>query len=328
MDAGSVARAYAYFSAESLRYVTALSQLRICFLAGTLGQGGAERQLFYSLRALRQCGAVPRVLCLAQNEFWEERIRNLGVPVTCVGQMQSKLKRLFRILVELRKQPPKIFQSQHFYTNAYVAAGARALRLCGIGALRCDGLSEVQESGLIGGWLSLHTPRVIVANSRSAIQYALGNGVRPDRIHFLPNVVDTTHFCPGSMRREQGMTLLNAGRLAPQKRVDLFIDLLARIRSKAAAPVRGIIVGDGPLRKSLEERAAGLGLMPPVLEFRGAVSDLAEVYRQSDIFVLTSDFEGTPNVLLEASGSGLPIVTTRTGDTSQCGSRWRDRIPL
>jgi len=167
MDAGSVARAYAYFSAESLRYVTALSQLRICFLAGTLGQGGAERQLFYSLRALRQCGAVPRVLCLAQNEFWEERIRNLGVPVTCVGQMQSKLKRLFRILVELRKQPPKIFQSQHFYTNAYVAAGARALRLCGIGALRCDGLSEVQESGLIGGWLSLHTPRVIVANSHS-----------------------------------------------------------------------------------------------------------------------------------------------------------------
>jgi glycosyltransferase involved in cell wall biosynthesis len=295
----------------------ALSQLRICFLAGTLGQGGAERQLFYTLRALRQSGAVPSVLCLAQNEFWEERIKNLGVPVTCVGQMQSKLKRIFRILVELRKQPPEIFQSQHFYANAYVAAGARALRLCGIGALRGNGLSEMQDSGLMGGWLSLHTPRVIAANSRSAIQYALGKGVRPNRIYFLPNVVDTTHFCPGRTRREnRTTTLLIAGRLSPEKRVDRFLDLLARIRSKTAASVRGIIVGDGPLRKLLEERAVGLGLMPPVLEFRGAVPDLAEVYRESDIFVLTSDSEGTPNVLLEASGSGLPIVTTRIGDTS------------
>jgi glycosyltransferase involved in cell wall biosynthesis len=292
-----------------------LPGLKVCFLAGTLGQGGAERQLFYNLRALQQSGALPRVLCLAQNEFWEERIKNLGVPVTCVGQIQSKLKRLFRILVELRKQPPNIFQSQHFYTNAYVAAGARALRLYGIGALRGDGLSEVQDSGLIGGWLSLHMPRVIVANSRSAIHYALEKGVRPNRIHFLPNVVDTTHFCPGHTRREHTTTLLIAGRLAPEKRVDRFLDLVSRIRSKVTDPVCGIIVGDGPLRKSLQERAVGLGLMPPVLEFRGAVSDLAEVYRESDIFVFTSDSEGTPNVLLEASASGLPIVTTRTGDT-------------
>jgi glycosyltransferase involved in cell wall biosynthesis len=293
-----------------------LSELKICFLAGTLGQGGAERQLFYNLRALRQNGAVPRVLCLAQNEFWEEPIRNLGVPVTCVGQMQSKLTRLLRIMVELRKRPPKILQSQHFYTNSYVAAAARALRLCGIGALRGNGLSEVQDSGPIGGWLSLHAPRVIAANSRSGIQYAVRKGVCSKRLHFLPNVVDTTHFCPGGLRREHAMTLLIAGRLAPEKRVDRFLDLLARIRSKAAVPARGIIVGDGPLRKSLEERAACLGLMPPVVEFRGSVSDLLEVYRESDIFVLTSDSEGTPNVLLEASGSGLPIVATRTGDAT------------
>jgi glycosyltransferase involved in cell wall biosynthesis len=111
-------------------------------------------------------------------------------------------------------------------------------------------------------------------------------------------------------------TLLIAGRLAPVKRIDRFLDLVARIRPKAAGPVRGIIAGDGPLRKSLQERAACLGLMPPVVEFRGSVSDLAEIYHESDIFVFTSDSEGTPNVLLEASGSGLPIVATRTGDTS------------
>jgi len=293
-----------------------LAKLKLCFLAGTLGQGGAERQLFYILRALRQSGAVPRLLCLAQNEFWEDRIKNLGVPVTCVGQTRSKLKRLLRIIVELRKHPPQVLQSQHFYANAYVAAAARALRLCGIGSLRGNGLFEVQDSGRIGGWLSLRAPKVMAANSKAAIRYATEHGVRPERLYFLPNVVDTTHFCPGRARREHPTTLLFAGRLAPEKRVDRFLGLVARIRGKAAVPIRGIIVGDGPLRKSLEERAACLGLRPPVVEFRGSASDMADVYRESDIFVLTSDSEGTPNVLLEASGSGLPIVATRAGGTS------------
>jgi glycosyltransferase involved in cell wall biosynthesis len=71
------------------------------------------------------------------------------------------------------------------------------------------------------------------------------------------------------------------------------------------------------LRKTLEDRAANLGLLPPVVEFRGAVSDLADAYREADIFVLTSASEGTPNVLLEASSSGLPVVATRVGGTNE-----------
>ena len=52
-----------------------LAGLRICFVAGTLGQGGAERQLYYILRALTQAGAQPYVLCLTRGELWEKRIR-------------------------------------------------------------------------------------------------------------------------------------------------------------------------------------------------------------------------------------------------------------
>ncbi len=290
-----------------------LSKLNICFLAGTLGQGGAERQLFCILRALRESVANPRLLCLGQNEYWENRIKSLGVPVTCVGHAQSKLKRLFRMLRELRKEPPAIFQSQHFYTNAYVAAAARVLRLCEIGAIRSDGFQAVQANGPIGGWLNLHAPRIIAANSQLAIRYAVDHGLSPRRLYFLSNVVDTAELSPGYPRPSRPVRLLAAASLLPVKRLDRFIAVLARLRRETNTEVRGAIAGAGPLRSQLDEQANALGLLPPVLEFLGSVSDLAPIYRDADVCVLTSDYEGTPNVLLEAMASGLPVVTTKVG---------------
>src|SRR5882757_606381 len=78
--------------------ISSLSKLKLCFLAGTLEHGGAERQLFYILQALCQAGATPRLLSLDQGEFWEETIKALGVCVSWVGDRPSRLTRLFRVL--------------------------------------------------------------------------------------------------------------------------------------------------------------------------------------------------------------------------------------
>jgi glycosyltransferase involved in cell wall biosynthesis len=290
-----------------------LSKLKICFLAGTLGQGGAERQLFYNLSVLRQCGADVRLLCLRQHEFWEDRIRSLGVPIIYVGQAKSKLRRLFHIVNELRRDPPTIFQSQHFFTSAYVAVAARLLRIPGIGALRSNGFSDVLDTGRIGGWLNLRAPKWIVANSEAAIRYAREQGVRPERLHFLGNVVDTNHLRPGVRSSGETVRLIGVGQLYEAKRFDRFLSTLARLRGEGNRPATGVIVGDGPLRAQLEKQAQALGLLPSAVEFKGRIDDVSPIYREADICVLTSDHEGTPNVLLEAMSSGLPIVATRVG---------------
>ena len=107
--------------------------------------------------------------------------------------------------------------------------------------------------------------------------------------------------------------LLAVGRLVTQKRYDRFLSILARVRGQVGRQIEAVIVGSGPLRKQLEEQAARLGLLPGVVEFKGTVADLAPVYQQADILVLTSDWEGTPNVVLEAMASGLPVVATSVG---------------
>ncbi|MBL9168120.1 MAG: glycosyltransferase [Verrucomicrobiales bacterium] len=290
-----------------------LSSLKICILAAGLGRGGAERQLYYLLSALQQSGAAVRLLSFTSNDFWEGRIRELGVPITPLVERPSKLGRLMSLVKILRRESPDVFQSQHFYTGAYVGLVSRLLGIPGIGALRSNGVMEVKDSGSVAGWLSLRGPKIIAANSKQAIRYAESSGLRSDRLFFLPNVVDTSVLRPADSPSGGPIRLVAVGTLHQCKRFDRFLEILARLRGSVGDRVTGLIVGDGPLRGQLEEQASRLGLMPGGVEFRGSVSNVAPVFREAQIAVLTSEYEGTPNVLLEAMATGLPVVASRVG---------------
>jgi glycosyltransferase involved in cell wall biosynthesis len=290
-----------------------LARLNICFIAGTLGQGGAERQLYYILQALCRCGAQTRLLCLTQGEFWEDHIRALGVPVVWIGRHPSKTARLVHLVRLLRQEPPHLLQSQHFFANLYAMLAATLCGIPAIGALRTDGVEEVRSLGAVLGSLSLHLPPYVAANSQAAIREAIGRRVTSDRLHFLPNVIDTQHFKPRPGATGDPLRILSVGRLVPQKRQDRLLRLVARLQAQWPGRFRVSIAGDGPLRGPLEKQARELRLLPDVVEFVGVIPDTASLYQASDLLLLTSDWEGTPNVILEAMASGLPVVATNVG---------------
>jgi glycosyltransferase involved in cell wall biosynthesis len=294
-----------------------LSKLKICYIAGTLGQGGAERQLFYAIQALRQSGAAVRVLSLDRGGFWEAPIKELGASVTWVGQDRSRFKRVRRIVKSLKNESADILQSQHFYANAYASLSALFLNCKAIGALRSNGCFDLSQCGKVGGRINLHLPKILAANSQSSIQYAIQHRVPLSRLFFLPNVVDTDQFKPAPIAPRGPITLLTAGRLTREKRFDRFISLVHQLRSNRGLDVRGWIVGptraDQDLRPELERQAAALGLRSNALRFLGSMPDMSSIYQQATIFVLTSEHEGTPNVLLEAMATGLPVVATNAG---------------
>jgi glycosyltransferase involved in cell wall biosynthesis len=289
-----------------------LSGVQICFLAGTLGQGGAERQLYYILRSVSQLGIKPQVLCFSRGEFWEDKIRELGISVTWVGQHKTKVLRLFRILSLLRANPPDIIQSQHAYTNLYAAITARLLHTREIGAIRSDAIHEIHDIGILG-YPSLSMPRIVIANSQSAIENAINARVPAKHLHYLPNVVDTEQFRPRIKREKNAILhIIAVGSLEKPKRFDRFIRAISRLRY-LGKQIKGIVIGDGALRTQLEQQVLDLGFGTLDIEFKGRISDMAPVYRDGDILVSTSDWEGTPNVVLEAMASGMPVVATNVG---------------
>jgi glycosyltransferase involved in cell wall biosynthesis len=289
--------------------------MKICFVAGTLGKGGAEQQLYYYLRTLKELGADVTLLCLTRDEFWEEPIRALGVPVTVVGESPSRATRTFRITAEVRRIRPDIVQSQHFYTNLYAMAAAKASGAIDVGAMRNDCISEVADSGRVLGTLSFRLPRYLIGNSRKGIENALSMGRAPSRTFFLQNVVDTDRFSPRAEPRRHGpVRILLAGRLEPQKRVDRFLRLVRSLTGAVDTPVEGVVAGDGALRPEMERLAHEMGLVPATVKFLGRVDDMTPVYRDADLLVLTSDHEGAPNVVMEAMACGIPVVSTDAGD--------------
>jgi glycosyltransferase involved in cell wall biosynthesis len=285
--------------------------MKICVLAGTLGRGGAERQLYFMLRALVREGVNVKLLCLTRGEAFEQQIRDLGVEIEWVGRAENRLLRMYEIYKALRAMDPELIQSSHFYTNTYAGVISKLMRIPSIGAIRNDVNSELRANPVFGK-LHLRLPDYLIANSRVGVDNAIANGIPANRLYLLANVVERP--ATQKPRSKSGFTFLFAGRLAPAKRPELFIRMAERLcDTMPDRNLRFLILGDGVLRSELEAKAATTRLPSTRLSFLGERADVNEVFEEADALVLTSKFEGTPNVILEAMSHGMPVIATRVG---------------
>jgi glycosyltransferase involved in cell wall biosynthesis len=109
-------------------------------------------------------------------------------------------------------------------------------------------------------------------------------------------------------RRSGPPRLLAAGRMVPQKRFDILLRAFAASTNRDA---RLTILGDGPLRSELDRLARSLGIADRV-DMPGYVGDIIPALRKSDLFVLSSDYEGLPAVVIEALACNVPVVATES----------------
>lgn len=288
---------------------------KICFVAGTLGRGGAERQLFYMLRELKRSGANVRLISLTKGESFEREIKDLGVSVDYVGGSNFKLIRLWRIIRSLKKEPADIVQSAHFYTNLYVAVAAFFTGARGIGAIRNDLTSEELKVNRAFGRGHLRLPEHMIANSSLARTRAIERGVNSNRIDLLNNAVDVEWLRSArNGHPHRAVHVLFVGRLVEQKRPDLFLRIIANVNKRVPkGTLKATMIGDGPMREGLESLALSLGLSTDTVQLTGKCDDMPRAYSSADILVSTSSWEGTPNVVLEALACGIAVVATRVG---------------
>lgn len=101
--------------------------------------------------------------------------------------------------------------------------------------------------------------------------------------------------------------ILGAGRFYPQKGFATLLKAFAFVR--ACRPTRLVILGEGPLRPQLEALAHQLGIAEDV-SLPGFVENPFAYMRRAAVFVLPSEYEGLPNVLIQAMACGCPVVST------------------
>lgn len=152
----------------------------------------------------------------------------------------------------------------------------------------------------------------VITMGKRAISIFRQYGVETD-FHVVSGGIDTSRFYV-SLESPRADLILVA-RLVPIKRIDLFLEVIQRVRETLPG-VSAIIVGDGPLRHELEQKAATLHVSKNV-KFVGYHRDVEVWLRQARLFVLTSQSEGLALSLMEAMLCGLPAVVPDVGDLGE-----------
>jgi len=113
---------------------------------------------------------------------------------------------------------------------------------------------------------------------------------------------------PYPREKERRKAIVTVGRLHPQKNQKLLIDAFGAIAEKIPEYILEIY-GEGELKDELQERINRLGLSKRVF-LKGTSKDIHKFINSARLFVLSSDYEGLPNTLLEAMALGIPCIST------------------
>lgn len=136
----------------------------------------------------------------------------------------------------------------------------------------------------------------------------------PRRVIYIPNGIDCDRFAaPAGSRRDDpaAPVIGTVGALRAEKNLGRLLAAVAALAPDLRPQV--VIVGDGPARPGLEEKARSLGLADRV-RFTGRMSAPETILPEFDIFAMSSDTEQMPVGLIEAMAAGRPVVATDVGD--------------
>jgi glycosyltransferase involved in cell wall biosynthesis len=239
------------------------------------------------------------------------------VPVVCLGARHwTAVAAVWCLFHELRRFRPRILQTFLFHGNL---AGRVAGRLAGIRAI-VSGIRVAEKRSRVFLWLDRWTNWLVATNvcvSQAVADFSISaGGLSPKKIVVIRNGVEVAKFSgarPADLSAfgipERSRTLLTIGRLDRQKGLLDLIEAAALVVARHP-DAHFLVVGEGRERAALERAIRERGLAARV-HLAGWRADVPELLAAGYALVLTSHWEGLPNVILEAMAAGRPVVTSR-----------------
>jgi len=295
---------------------------RVAYVIGELGNGGAEYQLYELVRGLDRTRVDPTVLVLAAGGYWAARIRDLRVVVEEIaGRGSADLGRLRRLRAALRRLAPDVLHTVLWSGNCYGRMAALGLGIPVVIAAERNVIARPAWQVAVERVLDRSTDAYLVNSGAVADGLVTHERLPAAKIRVVHNGIDLTRLPPFSLDRvaarrtagfdPQRRLVAQVGRLTAQKDYPTFLAAAARVAVEVA-DVDFLVVGEGELRSELEAEVGRLHLGARV-RFLGLRHDVPALLGAVDVLVLTSRYEGLPNVVIEAMATGAVAVATDVG---------------
>ena len=295
-----------------------------------LRTGGLENGLVNLINHLPESRFRHAVACVEDFSDFRLRVTRSDTPVIALHRSRIGVWRLRQGIFHLCRQlrPTIVHSRNQSGLDALLPARLAGVRHCIHGEHGWD-VRDLNGERIKPVLLRrMHSPlidRYITVSSDLRNYLVQRVRIASERVTQIINGVDTVHFCPPSLRSRQllpdgfagpdAMVIGTVGRIQAVKDQETLLRAFAKLvrdGAQTGSRARLVIVGDGPLRENLIRLADSLGVSA-LTWFPGSVSNVAEMLRTFDLFVLPSLAEGISNTLLEAMASGLPLVATATG---------------
>jgi glycosyltransferase involved in cell wall biosynthesis len=286
------------------------------YLIGQLSPGGSERQLVYLLEQLKRRQYSPHVVVgnYCEDDPYVAKIRALEVPLHALppqGARLSKILALRRLVWRLR---PEVVHSYSAFTNVATWWATLGTGAVPIGSLRSDILWEEQDTGVLLGRLNMRWPRSQIYNSAKAMEMARQHHrfFVPKHLFVIRNGIDLQRFHASSLPLDGPVCLVGVGSLLPVKRWDRLMRAAVQLRQQGLT-FQARIIGDGPLRRALQQEVQRLGLAA-VVKLPGYSDDVPKDLAAATFTVHVAAAEGCPNAVMEAMACGRAVVAMAAGD--------------
>lgn len=277
---------------------------------------GAERMCEDLSIALKKEGhSVIAVSLYTEETPITDRLSQAGVRVVYLDKkrgldlsMYGKLIRLFR------EEKPDVVHT-HIIASKY---GLPAAVIAGVPKIIHTAHSVAQKEqpkdGIIMNSLMFRRNGVVPVALSPAVQATIQEvyGLAKEEIPVIYNGIDLSRCIPKSAYSACGLfKILHIGRFMDVKNHDLLLHSFAELARKHGNVILQLI-GEGPLLEQMKELSYELKIADQV-EFLGPQPDVYTYLNRADVLVLPSKFEGVPMTLIEAMGTGLPIIASAVG---------------
>jgi glycosyltransferase involved in cell wall biosynthesis len=277
----------------------------IVFIAGTLGHGGAEKQLYLLAKSLFENNHRIVVISLTKDEFWEKELIKIGIDVVNIPR-RSRFEKFLEIHKIVKQTKPNIVYSFHFYTSFY--AGLLRLlhkNLLTIGSIRNDGISEISANG-IWCYLHMYSCHKIISNNLFGKQMICEKlKISKEKISILNNAFEFKNNSNQVSNREK-LKAAFIGRLVDSKDPLMLVDIWKRNHS-LGMDIQLDIIGDGILKLKIQN-AIVENKLESCIDLLGIRENASGALNQYNFLISTSHHEGTPNVVLEALANECLVV--------------------